>query len=121
MRLRESGVWLRLRVGLLLDKGIEPDLRLRHQQVSRDHHHPHASASASPSPSRPTLNQAADACRATLGVNVGACVTTDVPLDVDLRISPAGASWGTLGRPDALLAAANRLVDAGCTAIAVRH
>eukprot|EP00965_Chrysotila_dentata_P178849 5905895-Pleurochrysis_carterae.AAC.1 len=30
-----------------------------------------------------------------------------------------GASWGTLGQPDALLAAARRLVSAGCTAIAV--
>ena len=83
------------KVGLLLDKGIEPELRLRHMQ-------------------------AADACRATLGINVGAVVTTEEPLGVELRMSPAGASWGTLGRPDALLEAARRLRDeAGCTAIAV--
>lgn len=31
----------------------------------------------------------------------------------------AGASWGTLRRPDALLRAARRLQAAGCTAIAV--
>ena len=83
------------KVGLLLDKAIEPELRLRHMQ-------------------------AADACRATLGVNVGAVVTTDEPLGVELRMSPAGASWGTLSRPDVLLAAARRLRDeADCTAIAV--
>ena len=83
------------RVGLLLDAAIEPALRTRHLQ-------------------------AADACRATLGVDVAAVTTTDEPLGVDVRISPAGASWGTLGRPDALLRAARRLRDeAGCTAIAV--
>lgn len=82
------------RVGLLLDSAIEPELRLRHLQ-------------------------AADACRATLGVNVAAFATTEVPLGVELRMSPAGASWGTLGRPEALLAAARKLQEAGCTAIAV--
>ena len=82
------------RVGLLLDAGIEPELRLRHLQ-------------------------AADAARATLGVNVAAHTTTDVPLGVELRMSPAGASWGTLGRPDALLRAAELLAEEGCTAIAV--
>jgi hypothetical protein len=82
------------RVGLLLDAAIEPDLRLRHLQ-------------------------AADAARATLGVNVAASVTTDVALGVELRMSPAGASWGTLKEPEALLRAARRLQDAGCTAIAV--
>lgn len=34
-------------------------------------------------------------------------------------IAIAGASWGTLRRPDALLRAAKRLQAAGCTAIAV--
>ena len=82
------------RVGLLLDSAIEPELRMRHMQ-------------------------AADACRATLGVNVACHVTTDEPLGVELRMSPAGASWGSLGRPDSLLRAAERLRDAGCTAIAV--
>jgi len=82
------------RVGLVLDAAIEPELRMRHLQ-------------------------AADAARATLGVNVASYTTTTVPLDVGLRLSPAGASWGTLGQPDALLDAARRLHDAGCTAIAV--
>lgn len=82
------------RVGLLLDAALSPDMRLRHLQ-------------------------AADACRATLGVDVGAVSTTDASLGVELRLSPAGASWGTLGRPDALLRGARALLDAGCTAIAV--
>lgn len=82
------------RVGLLLDAAIEPDLMLRHLQ-------------------------AADACRATLGVNVCSYTVTDEPLGVAIEMSPAGASWGTLARPDALLRAAEKLRDAGCTAIAV--
>ena len=82
------------RIGLLLDSAIEPELRMRHLQ-------------------------AADACRATLGVNVAAHTTTDAPLGVELRMSPAGASYGSLANPESLLKAAERLADAGCTAIAV--
>jgi hypothetical protein len=81
------------RVGLLLDAGIEPDLRAR--QV-----------------------QAAEACRATLGLAIGPVVTTDVPLGVGLSLGPSGTSWGTLERPDALLRAGEKLVGAGATAIA---
>jgi hypothetical protein len=82
------------RVGLLLDAGIEADLRLRHLQV-------------------------ADACRASLGLTIGPVLTTDQPLGVSLRLGPSGTSWGTLERPDALLRAGERLVAAGATAIAV--
>jgi hypothetical protein len=84
----------RQRVGLLLDAGIEDDLRLRHLQV-------------------------ADGCRATLGLDIGPVVTTDAPLEVSLELGPSGASWGRLGRPDALLRAGERLRAAGATAIAV--
>jgi hypothetical protein len=84
----------RQRLGLLLDAGIEPDLRLRQLQV-------------------------ADGCRATLGLEIGPVVTTEVPLAVSLELGPSGASWGTLERPDALLRAAERLRAAGATAIAV--
>lgn len=84
----------RQRLGLLLDAGIEDDLRLRHLQV-------------------------ADGCRATLGLEIGPVVTTEAPLAVSLELGPSGASWGTLGRPDALLRAGERLRDAGATAIAV--
>jgi hypothetical protein len=69
----------RQRVGLLLDAGIEDDLRLRHLPV----------------------------------------VSTDAPLDVTLELGSSGASWGRLGRPDALLRAGERLRAAGATAIAV--
>ena len=82
------------RVGLLLDAGIDADLRQRHLQV-------------------------ADACRASLGLTIGPVLTTDQPLGVSLRQGPSGASWGTLERPDALMRAGERLVAEGATAIAV--
>jgi hypothetical protein len=81
------------RVGLLLDAGIEPELRARQLQ-------------------------AAEACRATLGLSIGPMVTTEVPLGVGLSLGPSGSSWGTLERPDALLRAGEKLVAAGATAIA---
>lgn len=83
------------RVGLILDQGIEPDLRLRHLQ-------------------------AADATRATLGLNLTDYVLTDAPLKVELRTAPSGASWGTIGNPDSLLRAAEVLIhQAKAEAIAV--
>jgi hypothetical protein len=81
------------RVGLLLDAGIEPDLRARQLQ-------------------------AAEACRATLGLAIGPVVTTEAPLGVGLSLGPSGTSWGSLERPDALLRAGEKLVAAGATAIA---
>lgn len=83
------------RVGLILDRGIEPDLRLRHLQ-------------------------AADATRATLGLDLTDYAVTDAPLEVELRTSSAGASWGTIGNPDSLLRAAEVLISqARADAIAV--
>lgn len=82
------------RVGLLLDAGIDEELRLRHLQV-------------------------ADGCRASLGLEIGPVVTSDAPLGVSLRQGPSGASWGSLERPDALLRAGEALKHAGATAIAV--
>jgi hypothetical protein len=82
------------RIGLLLDAGIEPELRQRHLQV-------------------------ADGCRATLGIEIGPVVCSDVPLGVHLGLGQSGASWGTLERPDALLRAGERLKANGATAIAV--
>jgi len=81
------------RVGLLLDAASEPELRAR--QI-----------------------QAAEACRATLGLSIGPVVTTEAPLGVGLSLGPSGSSWGTLERPDALLRAGEKLVAAGATAIA---
>ena len=82
------------RIGLLLDSGIEPELRQRHLQV-------------------------ADGCRASLGLEIGPVVTTDAALGVHLELGESGISWGTLERPDALLRAGERLKAAGATAIAV--
>jgi len=84
----------RQRLGLLLDGAIEPELRLRHLQV-------------------------AEGCRASLGLEIGPVLSTDAPLKVSLELGPSGASWGRLGRPDALLRAGDALVRAGATAIAV--
>lgn len=95
-----SGCWgLRAvhqnRIGLILDRGMETELRHRHLQ-------------------------AADAARATLGLSLTDYVLTDAPLNVELRTSPAGASWGTIGNPDSLLRAAEVLIKkARAEAIAV--
>jgi len=74
------------RVGLILDQGIEPELRVRHLQV-------------------------ADAARATLGLNLTDYVVTDAPLNVELRTAASGASWGTIGNPDSLLRSAEVLIE----------
>lgn len=83
------------RVGLVLDVAIETDLKWRHLQ-------------------------AADAARATLGLDLADYVVTDTPLDVTLRTATSGATWGTIGNPGSLLRAAERLLDVGkADAIAV--
>lgn len=85
----------RNRIGLILDAGIEPDLRLRHLQ-------------------------AADAARATLGLDLTDYGVTDAPLEVTLATGTSGATWGTIANPDSLLRAADILIhQAGATAIAV--
>ncbi|MEM9090010.1 MAG: DUF3326 domain-containing protein [Cyanobacteria bacterium P01_F01_bin.53] len=82
-------------IGLVIDQAMEAELRWRHFQ-------------------------AADAARATLGLNVSAHVVTDMPLGVTLKTADSGASWGTLENPDSLLRAAERLItEAGVGAIAV--
>ena len=82
------------KVGLLLDRGIEPELRLRHIQ-------------------------AADATRATLGLNLTDYVITDAPLEVELRTANQ-ASWGTIGNPGSLLRGAQKLIEkGGAEAVAV--
>ena len=84
----------RQRLGLLLDAGIEAELRWRHLQV-------------------------AEGCRASLGLEIGPVVTTDEPLEVSLCQGASGASWWQLGRPELLLRAGQMLKAAGATAIAV--
>lgn len=83
------------RIGLLFDQAIEPDLLLRHLQ-------------------------AAEACRATLGLQLTDYVVTDRPLGIELRTSASGATWGTLQHPDSLLRAAAKLIEtAQAQAIAI--
>ncbi|MEL6940091.1 MAG: DUF3326 domain-containing protein [Cyanobacteria bacterium J06598_1] len=74
-------------IGLIIDKAVEDDLRWRHLQ-------------------------AADAARATLGLDVRAHTVTDMPLGVSLQTAASGASWGTLTHPGSLLRAAERLITA---------
>lgn len=82
-------------IGLILDQGIEPPLKIRHLQ-------------------------AADAVRATLGVEIKEYIITDAPLGVELRTAPSGASWGTISNPGSLLRAASKLItEAKVEAIAV--
>jgi hypothetical protein len=83
------------RVGLILDQGIEPDLRMRQLQ-------------------------AADATRATLGLHLTDYIVTDTPLQVNLKQANSGATWGTIQHPDSVLRAAEKLIQhAGAEAIAV--
>ena len=74
------------RVGMIFDRSIEPDLRIRHLQ-------------------------AADATRAALGLELTDYVVTDLPLGVELQIAASGASWGTIQQPDSLLRAADKLIN----------
>jgi hypothetical protein len=83
------------RIGLVLDQGIEADLKLRHLQ-------------------------AADAARATLGVTIVGAIETDCPLEVELQTASSGSTWGTIQRPDSLLRATQKLVErTGANALAV--
>ena len=82
------------RVGVLLDAGLEEEMLQRHLQVL-------------------------EACRATLGLNIGPVVRSDAPLGVRLEHGSSGASWGRLDRPDSLLRAGERLREGGASAIAV--
>ncbi len=82
-------------IGIVIDKGVEDELRSRHLQ-------------------------AADAARATLGLDVRSYTITDQPLGVTLKTTGSGASWGTLENPGSLLRAAERLIsEAKVRAIAV--
>ncbi len=81
-------------IGLLFDVGIDSELLQRHIQT-------------------------ANACAATLGLNIGPVVKTEEALDIHLQNGFSGASWGSLNKPDVLLRAGERLKEAGATAIAV--
>ncbi len=82
------------KIGLLMDSGIESDLRLRHFQV-------------------------ADACRASLGIDIGPTIFTEEPLEIQITSGNSGASWGVLRSPETLIRAGESLQSQGATAIAV--
>jgi hypothetical protein len=84
----------RNRIGLLIDAGIEEELRWRHLQ-------------------------AAEAARATLGLALTDYVVTDAPVGVTLATAASGATWGTIAHPDTLLRAAETLIQLGAEAIAI--
>jgi len=81
-------------IGLLLDRGIEEDLRIRHIHVT-------------------------NAARATLGVDVSNCVITAREIGVEVKLSSSGASWGSISDIASLLDGAKELIRLGCSAIAV--
>ncbi|KAI7735829.1 hypothetical protein M8C21_017113 [Ambrosia artemisiifolia] len=75
------------KVGLVLDAGIEEELRLRHLQV-------------------------VDAARASLGLPILEYVVTDTPLEVEKWVDPKnGQATGRIKHPDSLLRAVQSLCD----------
>ncbi len=82
------------KVGLLLDAGLEPDLKKRHLQV-------------------------ADGCVASLGLDIGPAIVTERAIRINLEKGLSGSSWGNIEEPDVLLRGAEKLKQAGATAIAV--
>jgi len=82
------------KIGLILDKSIETELIYRHLQAT-------------------------DAVRTTLGINVQEYIITDEPLNVELRMAESGTSWGTIGNPESLLRAVEKLISNGINALAV--
>ena len=85
------------RVGLVLDRAVE----------------------AMPEGTLNSILNAANAAKAVHGVDLVGYTLTNEPLGCRLEMSPSGLSTGTMERPAALLEAAERLVAAGATAIAV--
>lgn len=63
--------------------------------------------------------QAAEAARATLGLQVTGFNITDQPLNVNLANSISGASWGQITNAESLLEASASQIANGCQAIAV--
>ena len=82
------------KVGLLLDAGLGEDLKKRHLQV-------------------------ADGCVTSLGLDIGPVITTETAVGINLKKGFSGSSWGNIDKPDVLLRGAEKLKEAGATAIAV--
>jgi len=82
------------RIGIIFDSGISNEMFHRHLQV-------------------------ADACTATLGINLETYVRTDKPLGVVFEDQASGASGGYIENPDTLIEAGQKLLNQGITAIAI--
>ena len=82
------------RIGIIFDSSIGNEMLYRHLHV-------------------------ADACIATLGINLEAYVTTDKPLGVVFEDQITGVSGGYIKNPDTLIEAGEKLLRQGITAIAI--
>ena len=82
------------KLGIIFDSSIEHELIVRHLQV-------------------------ADACVATLGINVESYVLTKEPLGVVIDSDSSRISGGLIENPDTLIEAGKRLIEKGITAIAI--
>ena len=82
------------RIGIIFDSSIEHEILMRHLQV-------------------------ADACVATLGINVDSYVSTKKPLGIVIDAKSQGISGGLIENPDTLIEAGEELIDKGITAIAI--
>ena len=82
------------KIGIIFDSGIKHEILMRHLQV-------------------------ADACVATLGIDVDSYVLTKKPLGVVIDSRSKGISGGLIENPDTLIEAGESLIDKGITAIAI--
>ncbi len=82
------------KIGIIFDKNIENNILLRHLQV-------------------------ADACIATLGIDVASYVITDEPVGIVINNELSGLSSGYIKNPDTLIKAGKNLINQGITAIAI--
>ena len=82
------------RLGIIFDCSIDHEILVRHIQV-------------------------ADACVATLGINIDSIVMTEKPLGVSFSNGSLGISSGYISNPDSLIDAGKKLIQKGATAIAV--
>ena len=82
------------KIGIIFDSSIEYQILMRHLQV-------------------------ADACVATLGIDVDSYVLTKKPLGIIINSESKGISGGLIENPDTLIEAGEILINKGITAIAI--
>ena len=82
------------KIGIIFDSSIEHELLVRHLQ-------------------------AADACVATLGIDVDSYVLTKKPLGIVIDSESPSISGGLIENPDSLIEAGETLIEKGATAIAI--